>query len=111
MRFARCLSVTGVKNIKKIMIYIREKEESNAELGNSMSTQMKEIMTKVLGCLPRGPIYKEFFSFLKEIFYYNQDMDDVDFNLANDTLHILNGLMKSSFDSREDFYKYSYLAD
>jgi hypothetical protein len=53
------------------MIYIREKEDSNPELGTTMSTQMREIMIKVLGILPRGTIYKEFFSFLKEIFYYN----------------------------------------
>jgi hypothetical protein len=71
MRFAKCLSVSGIKSIKKIMIYIREKEDSNPELGTTMSTQMREIMIKVLGILPRGTIYKEFFSFLKEIFYYN----------------------------------------
>jgi hypothetical protein len=53
------------------MIYIREKEDSNPELGTTMSTQMREIMIKVLGILPRGTIYKEFFCFLKEIFYYN----------------------------------------
>ena len=47
---------------------------------------MKEIMVRVLGTLPRGRIYQEFFSFFKEIFYYNNDMDDVDFNLATDTL-------------------------
>jgi hypothetical protein len=43
-------------------------------------------MIKVLGILPRGPIYKEFFGFMREIFYYNKDMDDVDYNLVTDTL-------------------------
>ena len=33
---------------------------------------------------------KEFFSFLREIFYHNQIMDEVDVNLAEDVLKILN---------------------
>ena len=70
-------------------------------------------MVRVLGTLPRGPIYQEFFSFFKEIFYYNNDMDDVDFNLATDTLQILNNLMKSSVENqtKENFHRHSYLAD
>ena len=78
VRFAKCLSVNGIKQIKKIMIYIREKEDGNAEMGNTVSTHLKELIVKILGVLPRAAIYKEFFAFLREIFYYNKDMDEVD---------------------------------
>ena len=78
------------------MIYIREKEEANAEIGTVVSSQLKELMVKILGVLPRAPIYKEFFTFMREIFYYNKDMDEVDYNLAIDTLYIMNNLMKQS---------------
>lgn len=113
VRFAKCLTVNGIKHIKKIMIYIKEKEEASVELGTTISAQIRELMIKVLGVLPRGPIYKEFFGFMREIFYYNKDMDEVDYNLATDTLHIMNNLMKQSVDlqQRETYHKHSYLAD
>lgn len=40
--------------------------------------------------MPKAIHLREFFSFLREIFYYNQQMDDVDLNLAEDVLKILN---------------------
>ena len=92
-RFAKCLTVSGIKNIKKIMIYIREKEE---EAAGVISSQVKELMVKILGVLPRAPVYKEFFTFMREIFYYNREMDEIDYNLATDTLYIMNNLMKQS---------------
>ena len=95
-RFAKCLTVSGIKHIKKIMIYIREKEEAASEMGTGVSSQLKELMVKILRVLPRSPIYKEFFTFMREIFYYNRDMDEVDYNLATDTLYIMNNLMKQS---------------
>jgi hypothetical protein len=94
-RFAKCLTVSGIKHIKKIMIYIREKEEAS-EAGTVVSSQIKELMVKILGVLPRAGIYKEFFAFMREIFYYNRDMDEVDYNLATDTLYIMNNLMRQS---------------
>ena len=75
------------------MIYIREKEE---EAAGVISSQVKELMVKILGVLPRAPVYKEFFTFMREIFYYNRDMDEIDYNLATDTLYIMNNLMKQS---------------
>lgn len=65
-------------------------------MGTGVSSQLKELMVKILGVLPRSPIYKEFFTFMREIFYYNRDMDEVDYNLATDTLYIMNNLMKQS---------------
>ena len=57
---------------------------------------MKELIIKVLSVAPNSTTYKEFFSFFREIFYYNKDMDDVDFELACDSLHILNHVPKTS---------------
>jgi hypothetical protein len=67
-RFAKSLTLSNVKMLKKVMIYIREKEDS----GLLESVQlMKEVMVKALSIISRAPIYKEFFSFFREIFYYN----------------------------------------
>ena len=71
-RFAKSLNLANVKMLKKVMIYIREKEDS--VLLESVQL-MKEVMVKALSIISRAPIYKEFFSFFREIFYYNQDMD------------------------------------
>ena len=36
---------------------------------------MKELIVLLLSASPRTIIYKEFFSFFREIFYYSNDMD------------------------------------
>ena len=92
-RLSKCLSPPAIKLLKKLMIYIREKEE--AGLGETAQL-MKEVMVKVLGVTAKTGIYKEFLAFFREIFYYNQDMDQVDFELACDTLHVMNNLLKSA---------------
>ena len=53
------------------MIFIREKEDLIPEA----MKQVKEIITKLLIAAPKSQLYKEFFSFFREIFYYNKDMD------------------------------------
>ena len=42
---------------------------------------------------------REFFAFLREIFYYKDDMDEVDNNLAQDVLEILNNMLKNKSES------------
>lgn len=61
---------------------------------------MKELLERTFAALPNASMLREFFSFFREIFYYNKDMDNVDFNLACDTLEILNNLLRSSFGIR-----------
>lgn len=92
IKFAKSLTVNVVKNVKKIMIYLREKEEISA----GTVAKMKDIIIKCLTALPLAPIYKEYFSFFREVFYYNTDMDTVDYNLACDNLDIFNSLLKST---------------
>lgn len=53
-------------------------------------------MVKTLAVNPNSIIYKEFLSFFREIFYYNHDMDQVDYDLACDSLEIFNSLLKTS---------------
>lgn len=71
IRFAKGLQPHSIKLLKKVMIFIREKEEVLQET----STLMRELMIKVLRASPNAVNYKEFFSFFREIFYYNKDMD------------------------------------
>jgi hypothetical protein len=74
------------------MIYIREREDALKD----SCIQMKEIVVKALAANPNSTIYREFLAFFREIFYYNKDMDQVDFDLACDTLEIYNALLKSA---------------
>lgn len=74
------------------MIFIREREENLKET----CVQMKELLVKTLAVNPNSMIYKEFLSFFREIFYYNKDMDQVDYELACDSLEVFNSLMKMS---------------
>ena len=74
------------------MIFIREKEESMKDT----QSLLKDLIVKVLCACPRTLIYKEFFTFFREIFYYNKDMDKVDFELACDTLQIMNQVLETS---------------
>ncbi|CDW75265.1 beach domain-containing protein [Stylonychia lemnae] len=90
---AKSINTNMVKNFKKIMIYIREKVEFQNDF--EFIDGLKLLLEKTLAAIPNPMIYKEFFSFLREIFYYNKDMDQVDCQLAGDVLEILNNLMKN----------------
>jgi hypothetical protein len=37
---------------------------------------------------------RDFFAFFRDIFFYNTQLDEVDFLLANDTLSILNDVLR-----------------
>lgn len=65
------------------------------------SEQFKQIIIHGLYQISNPEVFKEFFSFLREIFYYNTSMDNVDFNLAIDTMEILNSLLKFKSSPRE----------
>lgn len=65
---------------------------------------MKHIIEKTFTTYPNPLLIKEFFSFFREIFYYNQDMDNVDFNLACDTLETMNSLLRTSYNTKERRY-------
>jgi hypothetical protein len=78
-----------------VFIFLREKSEVDPKVIKNL----KEIVSKVFSSLPNSQIFKEFFSFFREIFYYNKDMDLVDYNLACDNLEILNDLLKDGSTS------------
>lgn len=74
------------------MIFIREKDDIMKEAGAGM----QELVVRALSAAPAAVSYREYFSFLREIFYYSSDMDQVDFDLACDTLHTFNQVLKIS---------------
>ena len=74
---------------------MREKNEVDPKVIQNL----KEIVSKVFSSLPNSQIFKDYFSFFREIFYYNKDMDIVDYNLACDNLEILNDLLKDGSTS------------
>jgi len=95
VKFAKCASsAQAIKYLKKIAIFVRERSEELKET----SVLIREIIVEILSAAPNSTVYKEFFSFFREIFYYNKDMDEVDFDLACDTLQIMNQLLKNSFN-------------
>jgi hypothetical protein len=52
-------------------------------------------MSTVLSVCPNPLIIKEFFSFIREIFYYNENMDIIDYNLAVDCLDMFNKVLRN----------------
>mmetsp|Transcript_3010 Transcript_3010/g.2874 ORF Transcript_3010/g.2874 Transcript_3010/m.2874 type:complete len:110 (-) Transcript_3010:1891-2220(-) len=53
------------------------------------------MMVVTLQCSCNPVIIIEYFSFLREIFYYNQDMDPVDYQLTIDMLDSYNQLLQA----------------
>lgn len=66
IKFAKSLSIEVIKSIKKIFIYLRENEHLS-----DFAKHWKEIMIYSLQAITNPQILKEYFSFLREIFYYN----------------------------------------
>jgi hypothetical protein len=98
VKFAKCASsAQAIKYLKKIAIFVRERSEELKET----SVLIREIIVEILSAAPNSTVYKEFFSFFREIFYYNKDMDEVDFDLACDTLQTMNQLLKNSFNLQD----------
>lgn len=56
--------------------------------------QMSTLLLRLFSGAPKPVHLREFFSFLREIFYHNQLMDEVDVSLADDVLTILNNAIK-----------------
>jgi len=90
VKLAKGMSAQHVKQVKRVMIFARERGLEEC------MTKMKELLVLLLTASPRTIIYKEFFSFFREIFYYNKDMDNVDFALACDTLQVMDSILLAS---------------
>eukprot|EP00347_Sterkiella_histriomuscorum_P012473 403368442 len=104
LRFSKYISVPMIKNIKKLMIELREEFNDRPDL----IIKLKQIIERAFQIQPNPLVFREFFGFLREIFYYNKDMDDIDNNLAQDTLEILNNLLKNK-DENDSSYKHMNL--
>lgn len=96
-----------ISQIKKLFIFLREQDEY---MEDSLE-KMREIMIKTFAAYPDSLIIKEFFSFLREIFYYNKMMDNVDFELTKDILETMNQIIKESPIPRDINYMQIKLTD
>ena len=95
---ANSLTTEGINNIKKILIYLQEQ----IALGNPQDlkynmTQLTAILTQIFVRVPKASQMRDFFSFLREIFFYNNMMDKVDHALAREMLKIFNQVIQESY--------------
>jgi len=51
-------------------------------------------MVRIFSVVPKAKNYRDFFSFMREILYRNQEMDEVDANLLEDVLKILDNCLR-----------------
>ena len=95
---AKSLTKEGINNIKKILIFMAEQivyEKNPHDLKYNL-TQLKNILVQIFVRVPRAIQIRDFFSFIREIFFYNEMMDEVDHMLARDMLKIFNDVIKES---------------
>jgi hypothetical protein len=77
LKLARSMpSADAIKHIKKIFIYLREYESTpyanhQGELCNEVVINLRTTMAKVFSYVPKAFDFKEFFSFIREILFYN----------------------------------------
>ena len=97
LKFARSLTRDSINHFKKVYIFLRESvnsaENDGLELRKTIY-KLNEIFVHTFSRIPQAVIMRDFFSFLREIFFYLQQMDETDHALAMDMLTILNDCIK-----------------
>lgn len=58
-----------------------------------MIKQFSQLFTRIFAVIPKALQMRDFFSQLREILFYNQDMDEVDLSLLQEVLSILNSCL------------------
>jgi hypothetical protein len=84
------------------MIHIREAEDMTP-----LVDKFKDILVTALSVFPRAETYTEYFSILREIFFYPDSLDEVDAKLAIDTMDIFIRTLKSQTNLLVDYYWFS----
>lgn len=89
LKFQRSLKKDSINLLKKILIFLREAgEESKKDYGRDVHhtevcvSQLRQVIVRVLSYMPKPQQIRDFFSFFREIFYYNKKLDEVDFLLT-----------------------------
>jgi hypothetical protein len=97
LKFARSLNRECINHFKKIYIFLRESvaddETDGLELRKTI-TKLNEIFVYTFSRVPQAGILRDFFAFLREIFFYANQMDLTDQALANDILTVLNDAIR-----------------
>jgi hypothetical protein len=55
---------------------------------------LSQLVVRIFSVVPKAENYRDFFSFMREILYRNQEMDEVDANLLEDVLKILDNCLR-----------------
>lgn len=101
LKFAQSFKKDCISQLKKILIYLREQgqqqfEEFGRDAQQTEATmgQLRQIIVRALSVSPSARQMRDFFAFFRDIFFYGNRLDEVDFLLCNDTLAILNDLLR-----------------
>ena len=74
LKFARSLNREGINSFKKIYIFLREAVQDAANDGLELRKtvgKLNEIFVHTFSRVPQAVIMRDFFAFLREIFFYN----------------------------------------
>ena len=103
LKFARSLTRESINHFKKVYIFLRESvadaENDGLELRKTIR-KLNEIFVHTFSRMPQAVIMRDFFAFLREIFFYTKQMDLTDHALALDMLTVLNDSIRRN--SRHD---------
>lgn len=81
LKFARSLTRESINLFKKVYIFLRESvtdpKNDTLELRKTI-TKLNEIFVITFSRVPQAVVIRDFFSFLREIFFYTGQMDLTD---------------------------------
>lgn len=95
IKLQRSIKPESITMLKKIFIFLMEHKDSICAFVDMNFTikQFTQLIVKLFGIVPKAQQMRDFFSLLREILYYNQDIDDVDLSLLEETLQIMNSCL------------------
>jgi len=103
IKFGKALSPEIMAGFKKVLIYLRER----GEILEKSIEQLKLIIVQAFTVVPKPEVFVEFFALLREIFYYIDDVQDVDFKLAGDVMDVFRKTMEAEPSILADYYWFS----
>ena len=73
INLANSLNQESISKIKKIFIFLRENEDNNDGIDLHHTIQLlKQILTRTFSLIPKAIQLRDFFSLIREIFFYNK---------------------------------------
>ena len=71
IKLQRSIRPSEIQLLKKIFIFLREQQTTQSVDIQYIIKQMSTLLIRLFGVLPKAIHMREFFSFLREIFYHN----------------------------------------